>query len=186
MSKVIAIIQGTTRAGGNTIGLTQWVKVVAQKKFPDATIKVFTAREPFDLVNAPLGAIPAAYVQKSEDYSSEVVQKFSKELYAASGIIFVTPTYNHSYPGELKIAIDHLCNEFKGKPVAIVAHAAGASPSHVSDSLAALVTKLGAQVTGKVGFQLPAETYTTAKRVEPSDEFLKPLEAELEAAIAKF
>lgn len=43
-------------------------------------------------------------------------------LATADGFIVVTPEYNHSYPGELKILIDAHRSEWKHKPVTFVSY----------------------------------------------------------------
>ena len=53
----------------------------------------------------------------SED---EKVSKWKEIVESVDGMIFVSPEYNNSYPGELKILIDSLFNEYKGKTAGIV------------------------------------------------------------------
>lgn len=43
----------------------------------------------------------------------------------AHGLIIVTPEYNHGYPGELKIMLDKLYEEYNHKPVGIAAVSSG-------------------------------------------------------------
>lgn len=43
----------------------------------------------------------------------------------ADGFVLVVPEYNHGYPGELKLLMDALYEEFKNKPVAICGVSAG-------------------------------------------------------------
>lgn len=43
----------------------------------------------------------------------------------ADGLIIVTPEYNHGYPGELKLVLDQLSDEYKKKPVSICAVSSG-------------------------------------------------------------
>lgn len=43
----------------------------------------------------------------------------------ADGIVIVSPEYNHGYPGELKMMLDLLYEEYKGKPVLICGVSAG-------------------------------------------------------------
>ena len=40
----------------------------------------------------------------------------------ASAIVIVTPEYNHSFPGQLKVAIDGLGSEWRAKPVGFVSY----------------------------------------------------------------
>jgi NAD(P)H-dependent FMN reductase len=58
----------------------------------------------------------------SED---EKVSKWKEIVESVDGMIFVSPEYNNSYPGELKILIDSLFNEYKGKTAGIVSVSAG-------------------------------------------------------------
>ncbi len=43
----------------------------------------------------------------------------------ADGIVIVSPEYNHGYPGELKMMLDLLYEEYRGKPVLICGVSAG-------------------------------------------------------------
>lgn len=43
----------------------------------------------------------------------------------AAGLIIVTPEYNHGYPGELKLMIDQLFDEYKDKPVMVFGVSSG-------------------------------------------------------------
>lgn len=38
---------------------------------------------------------------------------------SARGLVIVSPEYNHGYPGELKLMLDQLYNEYAGKPVLV-------------------------------------------------------------------
>jgi NAD(P)H-dependent FMN reductase len=44
-------------------------------------------------------------------------QKLSQKIKKADGLIIVTPEYNHGYPGELKMMLDMLYEEYFQKPV---------------------------------------------------------------------
>ena len=49
-----------------------------------------------------------------------------KELMArADGLVIVTPEYNHGYPGELKIMLDSLKDEYARKPLGICGVSSG-------------------------------------------------------------
>jgi NAD(P)H-dependent FMN reductase len=43
----------------------------------------------------------------------------------ADGLVIVTPEYNHGYPGELKILLDSVLDEYERKPVGICGVSAG-------------------------------------------------------------
>jgi NAD(P)H-dependent FMN reductase len=44
-------------------------------------------------------------------------QKLSQKIKKADGLIIVTPEYNHGYPGELKMMLDMLYEDYAQKPV---------------------------------------------------------------------
>ncbi|NCS98991.1 NAD(P)H-dependent oxidoreductase [Candidatus Parcubacteria bacterium] len=62
---------------------------------------------------------------KSVSSDNEVVGKWAEIIDEVEGVIFVAPEYNHSYPGELKILIDSLYDEYKGKVAGVVSISAG-------------------------------------------------------------
>lgn len=53
---------------------------------------------------------------------NESVNAFADQIDAADAIVVVTQEYNHSYAGTLKVAIDALREEWKGKAIGFVAY----------------------------------------------------------------
>jgi NAD(P)H-dependent FMN reductase len=51
--------------------------------------------------------------------ASNAAKAFSEKVSAAGGIVVVSPEYNHGYPGELKMALDLLYQQYFNKPVGI-------------------------------------------------------------------
>jgi NAD(P)H-dependent FMN reductase len=51
--------------------------------------------------------------------ASKEAKKLKRIVERADGLIIVAPEYNHSYPGELKMMLDLLYQEYKSKPVGI-------------------------------------------------------------------
>ncbi|WP_263064799.1 NADPH-dependent FMN reductase [Dickeya dadantii] len=56
-------------------------------------------------------------------YLQEHTKLWSSKVSEADAYIFVFPQYNWGYPASLKNAIDHLYNEWKGKPAAMISYA---------------------------------------------------------------
>ncbi|CAN5845903.1 NAD(P)H-dependent oxidoreductase [soil metagenome] len=54
--------------------------------------------------------------------ASTDVDEFARRIAVAAGIVIVTPEYNHSYPGPLKMAIDSIGKPWRAKPVALVSY----------------------------------------------------------------
>ena len=52
--------------------------------------------------------------------NADLIQPWKDIVAESDAIIFVSPEYNHSYPGELKILIDSLFDEYKGKVAGVV------------------------------------------------------------------
>lgn len=72
------------------------------------------------------------YNQDDDGAPAESVKRLKGEIAAASGLIFVTPEYNRSFPGVLKNAIDHASRPYgqsawKGKPAGVLGVSIGAA-----------------------------------------------------------
>lgn len=104
----IPIIIGTARPGNISATVAAYVEEVAQK-YGFETKLIHT-----------------------QDYATTMTANDGPEVDAwkelanrADGFIIVTPEYNHSYPGELKLLMDKAYDEYNHKPVGMVAVAAG-------------------------------------------------------------
>src|SRR5918995_587318 len=76
-----------------------------------------------------LGSIPPYNTDVESEAYPEVAKELKRRIYAADGILIVTPEYNYGLPGVLKNAIDWASRPYgdsawEGKPLAIM----GASP----------------------------------------------------------
>jgi NAD(P)H-dependent FMN reductase len=80
----------------------------------------------------------------------EPVKPWADAISGTDGVIFVCPEYNHSYPGELKILIDSLFNEYKGKVAGIVSVSVGQFAGvRVMDTLSSLLHIVNFKVSTK-------------------------------------
>lgn len=71
--------------------------------------------------------------------------EFAEKIKSAQGIIIVAPEYNGGYPASLKNAVDLLTDEWKHKPVALVAVSAGPfGGTQVIGQLQFVLWKMGA------------------------------------------
>ncbi|KAH8595539.1 flavoprotein-like protein [Bisporella sp. PMI_857] len=82
-----------------------------------------------DLLDHPLpisvsGLPPAGLPNPPPEnaYSDPAVNAWSALIQSYHAFIFLTPQYNWSFPASIKIAIDHLFHEWKGKPALIVSY----------------------------------------------------------------
>lgn len=61
----------------------------------------------------------------AEDKDNDAEKRWSEIMTAADGLIVVSPEYNHGIPGELKLMLDALYEEYRHKPVAIIGTGGG-------------------------------------------------------------
>jgi NAD(P)H-dependent FMN reductase len=57
--------------------------------------------------------------------TTPLAKAYSEKIRKASGIIIVAPEYNHGYPGELKMMLDLLYQEYFGKPLGVCGVSSG-------------------------------------------------------------
>ena len=112
---MIEIISGSNRANCNSLRVAR----VLQTAYADQGMEAGL----LNLQDLPTTLLdPGAYGEKPAEFSP-----FQERVLAASGLHVVTPEYNGSFPGALKLFIDMLKfpESFEGKPVAYVGVAAG-------------------------------------------------------------
>jgi NAD(P)H-dependent FMN reductase len=76
----------------------------------------------YPLPLSPAGAVIPAKVTTAGGYGNAQVDAFSLKIAGYDGFVFVTPQYNWSIPGVLKVSLDHLLHEWAGKPAVIVSY----------------------------------------------------------------
>ena len=57
--------------------------------------------------------------------TSDAAKRLREKVLRADGLVIVSPEYNHGYPGELKMMLDMLYDEYFGKPVGICGVSSG-------------------------------------------------------------
>ncbi len=112
----IAVVVGSLRRDSINQRLAQAVTRLAP---PEFTFKI-----------VEIGDLPL-YNQDNEADDYAPVTRLRQEIFAAQGLIFVTPEYNRSIPGVLKNALDHASRPYgksawAGKPAGIMGACGGA------------------------------------------------------------
>lgn len=110
----IAIILGSTRPNRNGEAVADWV--VKQASSRPATYDLI------DLRDHPLPLLDEPVPPSQGDYQNEHTKRWSENIAAYDGFVFVTPEYNHSTSGALKNALDYLYSEWNNKACAFVAY----------------------------------------------------------------
>jgi NAD(P)H-dependent FMN reductase len=112
----ITVISGTNRAGSVTRALSGHIAAIHEQLGAQVSL--------LDLGDLPPAIFtPAAYAEKPADF----VHAFTDPVLRSDGLVVVTPEYNGSFPGVLKLFIDHLPfpEAFDNRPVSFVGIAAG-------------------------------------------------------------
>ena len=104
-------ISGSLRAGSYN---TELLRAAAELLPPGTRLELFEG----------LGDIPP-YSEDDEAEAPRAVAELKAAIAAADVVLFSTPEYNHSLPGQLKNALDwvsrpYAANPLRGKPVAVL------------------------------------------------------------------
>lgn len=116
MTKAIRVILGSVRAGRLCPIIAQWVTKLGR----EMSAAEFTLVDLKDR-HLPMDDEPNIPAQ-NHGYTQKHTLAWSREIDEAGAFIIVTPQYNGATPAPLKNAIDHLCDEWAGKPVLIVTY----------------------------------------------------------------
>ena len=111
----LAVIVGSTREGRYGPRVATWFHRQAQQRDdvrPDLV----------DLAETPLPVVQQAHPVPTGEYTSAEVRAFADRIASADAFVVVTPEYNHSFPGPLKLAIDSVHPEWAAKPVGFVSY----------------------------------------------------------------
>lgn len=111
MKLFIPIILGTAREG-------RWSEKVAKFVFSEVQKHPEIESELLDVRDFRLSAT-------DNSQESETAQRLADKINKADGFIVVSPEYNHGYPGELKMMLDLLYQQYARKPLGIVGVSSG-------------------------------------------------------------
>lgn len=191
-STSIALITASLRQSNNNAGLAAWL-IARFASLPQPTPTTYTLQLASDLCALPLPYGPvedsliaqAVPLGSSHKYSDPAVRAWSQTITAAPAVVIVTPQYNWSFPGPLKNLLDHLYNEWAGKPVVLVTYG-GHGGGRCAEALSVVLEGgLHMQMVGKVAIPLPSEFIRTGERVgtEEYPEFLRGHEEAVDGAL---
>lgn len=108
-SVFIPVLLGTARTNRNSEKAAKFVHAELAKQDGVETQLVDVASMGYSQTVPPWG----------EGGADEHPTEWKEIMTRADGLIIVTPEYNHGYPGELKMALDSLYDEYEKKPVGI-------------------------------------------------------------------
>jgi NAD(P)H-dependent FMN reductase len=112
---VLLVVVASTRPGRVGLPVARWFEQVARDHGGFAV-------EVADLADIDLPLLDEPHHPRLRRYVHDHTRRWSATVERADAVVFVTPEYNHSYPGALKNAVDFLSQEWRHKPVGIVSY----------------------------------------------------------------
>jgi NAD(P)H-dependent FMN reductase len=127
--KQILVIIGTARADSMTVQVAPLI-INQLKDRTDCEITVI------DVAHYPQTHTLGLSQEQSDAYSTAVAR--------ADGVVIISPEYNHSFPGELKMLLDAADDEYAKKPIGICGVSSGPfGGARMIQSLKPILTQLG-------------------------------------------
>ena len=123
----------------------------------------------------------AAEIERRPEFAIDIVDpaadwpaideaRLRRQLAAADAAIVVTPEYNHSFPGPLKMVIDSIGAEWRTRPVAFVSYGGQSGGLRAVEHLRGVFTELEAvAIRETVSFAQAWELF--GRNGRPVDEF---------------
>lgn len=176
MAPRLGLLLGSARPGGNTEGISSWLTQLISSSTSFET-HVLHPSDPI-YPSAPLVGTMPALITDPAQYERPETKQFSEWVSSCSALAILTPQYNHSVPGGLKNALDHIFWEWKGKPFLVVTfggHAGAMAGAHLREIIEGGVR---AKVIANVPITLPRPYINGDERVgkqpqaAPGDSFL--------------
>jgi NAD(P)H-dependent FMN reductase len=134
---IISVILGSTRQGRFSEKSDQWILQHLRKR-KEIEARLLDLRDfPMPFFDQPMPpALPGR-----PPYEHEVVKKWTAQIAASDGFVFVTPEYNHGTSAVLKNAIDWVYPEWNRKAAAFVSYGSAMGVERL-DQIAPFVAKM--------------------------------------------
>jgi NAD(P)H-dependent FMN reductase len=173
----IAIILASTRPNRRGDQVAAWVHDVATRR-TDAEFALL------DLRDHPLPHLDEPEPPARGDYRHEHTRAWAATIAPFDGFVFVTCEYNHTMPGVLKNALDHLYAEWANKAVGLVSYGGLSGGSRAAEQLRLVCGALGlADVSRQVVLSVVTE-FADFTRFAPSAFSAGELDAMLDEVVA--
>jgi NAD(P)H-dependent FMN reductase len=132
----LGIIAVSVREQRRGFAFAQWIHTLAAARANADLI---------DLRDWPLGGYTPAKpptMAEAEYEPGTLPHRWAELVRSYDGFVFVSPEYNHSFPGHLKNAIDWLWPAWSHKPAAFVTYGGWAGGARAAEQLTLVVTEL--------------------------------------------
>ena len=160
----IAVVLASVREGRRGEPLARWIHGLAAAR-PGVEAELLDLRD-WPLPPYALRDTPAVAERSYAPGSLE--RRWAERISAADGFVVVTPEYNHSFPGQLKCALDAVYAPWNHKPVAFVSYGGFAAGARAVEQLRLAAVELRmVPVRDEVNVRLPG--YAADERGHPAD-----------------
>jgi NAD(P)H-dependent FMN reductase len=135
MALRIGIILGSTRPGRRGDQIASWVLDTARTHGG-------ADYELIDLAHHGLGNLDEGGNPTHQQYEHPHTRDWSALINGFDGFVFLTPEYNHSFPGALKNALDYIYREWNDKAAGIVSYGGWAAGVRAAEALRLVLAEL--------------------------------------------
>jgi NAD(P)H-dependent FMN reductase len=161
---VLQVLVASTRPGRRGFPVATWIERVAEQHGGFDVELVDLAERELPLLDEPNHPRLGQYVHQHTKDWSETVSR-------ADAFLFVTPEYNHSYPGALKNALDYLSAEWADKAAGIVSYGGVSAGLRAATALKPVLTSLRMiPVVEAVSIPFVAQFFTDDDEFAPNAE----------------
>ena len=154
----IAIIVGSTRPGRKAAAVARWVYGIAETR-GDASFEVV------DIADFDLPLLDEPYPPMLHRYEKPHTKAWAAKIASFDAFVFVTPEYNHSTSGALKVALDFLFAEWNDKAAGFVGYGSAGGTRAVEQLRLVMGELKVADVRAQVALSIYTdfENFTTLK-----------------------
>ncbi|MEV5412792.1 NADPH-dependent FMN reductase [Thermopolyspora sp. NPDC052614] len=135
MALRIGIILGSTRPGRRGEQIAAWTMETARAHGG-------ADYELIDLARHGLGNLDEAGNPTHQQYEHDHTRNWSALIDGFDGFVFLTPEYNHSFPGALKNALDYIYREWNDKAAGIISYGGWAAGVRAAEALRLVLSEL--------------------------------------------
>jgi NAD(P)H-dependent FMN reductase len=131
----IAVILGSTRPGRRGDRIAAWA-LEAARAHGGADYELV------DLADHDLGNLDEPGNPNLQQYEHDHTRAWSALVDRFDGYVFLVPEYNHSYPGALKNALDHVYREWNDKAAGIISYGGWVAGARAAEALRLVLAEL--------------------------------------------
>ena len=160
-TKNITLVLGTARAGRNSARVFKYLQTLLEAK-TDVSLTGVDVRDHLDTA--------ATVPPWGEGGADERSTKWKEIVIDTDTFIFILPEYNHGYPGEWKLLVDSLYDDYKGKDAYLVTVSGGVfSGVRVADHVKPILIELNL-LPRKTGLHVGRVKSVLDETGEPTDD----------------